>query len=311
MESEEALLAFDALSQGTRLAVFRLLVEYEPDGLSAGDIAARLIVPGNTLSTHLGVLARAKIVTQERRSRQIIYRANIERIGRLVSFLVDTYYVGQSSSPGIPDLSIAPTRELGAPVRIFNVLFLCTGNSARSIMAESILNKEGRGRFHAYSAGSHPTGDVHPFALKVLQSFDYPIDGLRSKSWNEFALPGAPVMDFVFTVCDNASGETCPTWLGHPTTAHWGIADPVAAEGADIDKQASFVSAFRYLRNRILPFLALPTASLDAAALIERLSMIGRLEGATTKALKGSPKTEAFMAGSALGKDSRNHPFGA
>jgi arsenate reductase len=311
MESEDALLAFDALSQGTRLAVFRLLVEHEPDGLSAGDIAARLMVPANTLSTHLGVLARAKIVTQERRSRQIIYRANIERIGSLVSFLADTYSAGRPNTDATPDLPIAGTREPGAPARIFNVLFLCTGNSARSIMAESILNKEGRGRFRAFSAGSHPTGDVHPLALKVLQSFDCPTDDLRSKSWNEFAHPNAPVMDFVFTVCDNASGEACPAWAGHPTTAHWGIADPAAAEGADADKQASFVSAFRYLRNRILPFLALPTASLDAAVLIERLSMIGRLEGATTKALKGPSKMGAFIPSDAQGKGHRSHPFGA
>ncbi len=123
--------------------------------------------------------------------------------------------------------------------RIYNVLFLCTGNSARSILAESILRKDGAGHFRAFSAGSHPKGRVNPFALKVLDSFHYPADGFRSKSWEEFTGPGAPVMDFVFTVCDNAAGETCPIWPGQPMTAHWGIEDPAAVEGSDIQKEAA------------------------------------------------------------------------
>ena len=139
--------------------------------------------------------------------------------------------------------------------RVYNVLFLCTGNTARSILAESILRKDGAGRFHAFSAGSHPKGAVNPFALKVLESFDYPTDGLRSKSWDEFAAPGAPEMDFVFTVCDNAAGEACPVWPGQPMTAHWGIEDPAAVEGTDIQKEAAFVLAARYLKNRISVFV--------------------------------------------------------
>jgi arsenate reductase len=166
--------------------------------------------------------------------------------------------------------------------RIYNVLFLCTGNSARSILAESILNKDGAGRFRAFSAGSQPKGAVNPFALKVLRSFEYPVDGFRSKSWEEFAQPGAPVMDFVFTVCDNAAGEACPVWPGQPMTAHWGIEDPAAVAGADIEKEKAFVAAFRYMRNRISVFTALPVASLDKAALGTRLREIGRSEGATS-----------------------------
>jgi len=150
--------------------------------------------------------------------------------------------------------------------RIYNVLFLCTGNSARSILAESILAKDGAGRFRVFSAGSQPKGAINPFALKVLQSFDYPAEGFRSKSWEEFAKPDAPVMDFVFTVCDNAAGEACPVWPGQPMTAHWGIEDPAAVEGPDIEKEKAFVAAFRYLRNRVSVFAALPMESLDKAA---------------------------------------------
>lgn len=165
--------------------------------------------------------------------------------------------------------------------RIFNVLFLCTGNSARSIMAESMLRKGGAGRFHAYSAGSHPKGAVNPLALKVLDSYGYPIDGLRSKSWDEFAGPGAPTMDFVFTVCDSAAGEVCPLWPGQPMAAHWGIEDPAAVEGSDIDKERAFVQAFKFLGNRLSLFLALPLVSIDRLSLQRRLREIGNLEGAT------------------------------
>ena len=166
--------------------------------------------------------------------------------------------------------------------QIYNVLFLCTGNSARSIMAESILRKDGAGRFRAFSAGSRPRGAVNPFSLKVLKSFDYPTEGLRSKGWEEFGGPDAPVMDFVFTVCDNAAGETCPVWPGQPMTAHWGIEDPAAVEGTDIQKETAFVTAFRYLRNRISLFTALPLKSLDKMALGTKLREIGRTEGATS-----------------------------
>ena len=131
--------------------------------------------------------------------------------------------------------------------RIYNVLFLCTGNTARSILAESILRKDGRRHFRSFSAGSQPKGMVNPLALKVLSSLDYPTDDLRSKSWQEFASPGAPAMDFVFTVCDNAAGESCPVWPGQPMTAHWGIEDPAAVEGSDVDKERAFNTAFRYL----------------------------------------------------------------
>jgi arsenate reductase (thioredoxin) len=167
--------------------------------------------------------------------------------------------------------------------RKYNVLFLCTGNSARSILAESILRKDGAGRFHAFSAGSHPKGAINRLALKVLESYGYPTEGYRSKSWDEFAAPGAPVMDFVFTVCDSAAGEACPIWPGQPMTAHWGIEDPAAVQGADIEKERAFVTAFRYLKNRISIFINLPIRSLDKMALGAKLREIGRMEGATLK----------------------------
>lgn len=164
--------------------------------------------------------------------------------------------------------------------RIYNVLFLCTGNSARSILAESIMRKDGQRRFRSFSAGSQPKGRVNPFALKVLESLNYPIEGMRSKSWEEFAAPDAPVMDFVFTVCDSAAGESCPVWPGQPMTAHWGIEDPAAVEGKDIEKEAAFVAAFRYLKNRIGVFTSLPLRGIDKLSLGTKLREIGRLDGA-------------------------------
>ena len=166
--------------------------------------------------------------------------------------------------------------------RIYNVLFLCTGNTARSVLAESILRKDGRNHFRAFSAGSQPKGTVNPFAIKVLRSLDYPTDDLRSKSWQEFATPDAPVMDFVFTVCDNAAGESCPVWPGQPMTAHWGIEDPAAVEGSDLEKEAAFVAAFRYLKNRIAAFTSLPLESIDSLSLGTKLRDIGRLAGGTS-----------------------------
>jgi arsenate reductase (thioredoxin) len=158
----------------------------------------------------------------------------------------------------------------------FQVLFLCTGNSARSILAESLVNHWGRGRFIGHSAGSSPRGQVHPIALELLRQMKLPTDGLRSKSWNEFAQPNAPQLDFVFTVCDNAAGEMCPIWPGQPMTAHWGVEDPAAVEGSDTGKWLAFRLAFRELENRIKVFTSLPLRSLDRAKLQQRLEEIGQ-----------------------------------
>lgn len=166
--------------------------------------------------------------------------------------------------------------------RTYNVLFLCTGNSARSLIAESVLNRLGAGRFRAFSAGSFPRNEPHPMALEVLRRGNYPTDGLRSKSWDEFAAPGAPEIDFIFTVCDNAAGETCPIWPGHPMTAHWGIEDPAAVEGEG--QREAFSTALLYLRRRIELFLALPVESIDSMTLKNKLREIGAQAGASEAA---------------------------
>lgn len=166
--------------------------------------------------------------------------------------------------------------------KIFNVLYLCTGNSARSILGEAVMNHLGEGRVRAFSAGSQPKGDVHPMALEVLSSFGFPSEGFRSKSWTEFSQPGSPEFDFIFTVCDNAAGESCPVWPGKPITAHWGVEDPAAVEGEG--QRQAFIDALRYLRRRIELFLMLPHASIDEMAMRGKLAEIGRSEGASKRA---------------------------
>ena len=173
------------------------------------------------------------------------------------------------------------------PSKIYNVLFLCTGNSARSIMAEAILNRAGLGRFRAFSAGSHPKGRIHPYARDLLQKLHFDLSGLHSKSWTEFAAVGAPNLDFVFTVCDNAAGEACPYWPGQPMTAHWGVPDPAAATGKEAEIRFAFADALRMLTNRINIFISLPLAKLDRLSLQKQLDAIGKTKDA------GAPATAA------------------
>jgi protein-tyrosine-phosphatase len=159
--------------------------------------------------------------------------------------------------------------------RVYNVLFLCTGNSARSILGEAIMNREGKGRFRGFSAGSHPRGAVHPFTLDLLRGLGHPVDELRSKPWDEFAEPGAPQLDFVFTVCDDAAKETCPVWPGQPMSAHWGLPDPAAVEGSETERRAAFAETYRMMKNRIAAFTSLPMESLDHLSLQRRVREIG------------------------------------
>ena len=171
------------------------------------------------------------------------------------------------------------TSQQGAD-KTYNVLFLCTGNSARSILAEAILNRQGNGRFRAFSAGSYPKGEVHPAAINLLDELELPTKGLRSKSWDEFARPGAPKLDFVFTVCDNAAGEMCPAWPGQPMSAHWGIEDPASVDGAN--QQRAFWNAYQSLNRRIQLFLALPVDSIDELSLQTQLRQIGETSDRAT-----------------------------
>ena len=287
MDTSEAITILAALAQPTRLATFRLLVRHEPEGVPVGEIARLITVPQNTMSTHLSVLSRAGLAVWDRQSRSVIYRANLACLRDLMLFLAHDCCGGNAAlcAPLIADLTpcFAPPEKKPMADRIYNVLFLCTGNTARSVLAESILRKDGAGKFHAFSAGSFPKGTVNPYALKVLESFDYPTEGLRSKSWSEFSTPDAPQMDFIFTVCDNAAGEICPIWPGHPMTAHWGIEDPAAAQGTAIQKEAAFVTAFQYLKNRISAFVALPLASIDELVLNQKLRGIGKMDGTTAR----------------------------
>jgi arsenate reductase len=168
--------------------------------------------------------------------------------------------------------------------QVYNVLFLCTGNSARSILAESLLDHWGKGKFRAFSAGSYPKGQVHPLAVELLKRTNLPAEGFRSKSWDEFAAPGAPPIDFIFTVCDNAAGEVCPVWPGKPMTAHWGIADPAAVEGTDVEKASAFRKALKELETRIKLFTSLPIASLDSMTLQAQLRELGKNNTASESA---------------------------
>ena len=180
-----------------------------------------------------------------------------------------------------------------ADSRPYNVLILCTGNSARSIMGEAILNRIGGGKFRGFSAGSQPKGEIHPEAIALLTHLGHDLSSLRSKSWEEFGRAGAPQMDFVFTVCDDAAGEACPVWPGHPMTAHWGITDPAAVHGSHAEIGAAFADAYRFLHNRISIFVNLPIASLDKLRLQARLHEIGALEGATSRAQTTTSRPDA------------------
>lgn len=276
MKSPDAVSLLSALAHEARLSIFRLLVSR--GALPAGDIAQVLDMPPSTLSFHLKDLRMAGLVESRRNGRQVIYTANFQALTALVSFLAEDCCAGQPELclPGQRPALTEPSSMTDAPNKVFNVLFLCTGNSARSIMAEAILNREGMGKFQAFSAGSQPRGQVDPVARHILERANYPVASLRSKSWDEFAEAGAPRLDFVFTVCDDAAGEVCPVWPGQPMTAHWGVPDPVAVGGNDQERHLFCSDVFRMLYNRISIFTHLPIRSLDKLSLQKRLDEIGR-----------------------------------
>jgi arsenate reductase len=278
---------FAALGQETRLEAFRLLLRYYPFGLQVGDIARLLAVPHNTLSTHLATLQAAKLIRSRKAGRSVIYAAAPDNLDFAQAYLGEGRVVlkrkKSSANPDYPTLRA----EDDMTDKTHNVLILCTGNSARSILAEAIINREGKGRFRAYSAGSQPKGKPNPVGLKLLADLGYDVSDLRSKSWEEFGGPNAPKMDFIITVCDNAAGEACPYWPGHPLVAHWGIPDPAEVEGTDEQKRAAFQDAYRRLMNRVTALINLPMEGLSLTDLKAALNEIGRMEGATEMALAG------------------------
>ncbi len=292
ISADEAASVYAALSQVTRLEAYRLLLRYQPFGLAAGDIARLLAVPHNTLSTHMATLVSAGLVRSRRQGRSIIYAADPHQLSRVGCFLDQ----GRAEPPArqrrraAVDVFDHPTkRPSAAPAtdHTYNVLVLCTGNAARSILAEALIAQESAGRFTAFSAGSRPRDVPDPHALQLLQGLGYDTRDLRCKSWTEFAEPGAPAMDFIITVCDAAAGETCPRWPGHPLTAHWGLPDPAQVTGCDEHRRAAFHQVYRYLMTRITAFVNLPIEQLSLDAMKDRLRDIARMEGATAHTLRG------------------------
>ncbi len=255
-----------ALAHPQRLALVRLLIRRYPDALAAGEIAGVLGVRLSTLSAYLNTLRQAGLITQQRQGRSLLYRAGMGRTRDLMSYLFDDCCRGR---PGLCPAPHAPHRQENPVMERhpLNVLFICTGNSARSIMAEAILRDIGEGRFAAHSAGTQPGSAPHPNALRVLAANGHATAGLRAKTTDEFRQPGAPAMDFVFTVCDRAANEDCPAWPGQPITAHWGQPDPVLATGTDAERMLAFAAVHAALTARLRLFTALDHAALDRLSL--------------------------------------------
>ena len=265
------------LGHPQRLAIFRLLVRRYPDRVPAGELAEVLDLKPSTLSAYLATLMQAGLVTQERTGTSLRYAIDMTEVRRTFDYLLNDCCRGR------PELSSPvsfPLPEGSAPMsdRTYKVLFICTGNSARSIFAESILRNVGGDRFEAYSAGTKPQSQLNPFAIEVLEAKGYDTSVLRSKNISEFQGPDAPKFDFVFTVCNQSANEECSAWTGQPISAHWGMPDPVQAEGTHAQKSLAFQHAYGALRNRIVAFTALPVASLDRISLQKAVDDIGRAD---------------------------------
>ena len=272
MDIEAAAQSFATLGHPGRLAVFRLLMRFAPRGVRPTEIAEALQVKQNTLSHHLADLSAAGLVQVERQGRSLFYRVDLDRVEAVLGYLA--LDVGRARPDLLLPLSSA-VREDPMNATAFHVLFICSGNSARSIFAEALLRDLGKGRFHAHSAGTRPGTTLNPFALEVLARNGHATAEMRSKHISQFQQPGAPVMDFVFTVCDTAAAEECPPWPGQPITGHWGLPDPVKATGTDAEKGLVFAQTYAALRRRIAAFVELPFAELNRRALQSRVDDIG------------------------------------
>jgi protein-tyrosine-phosphatase/DNA-binding transcriptional ArsR family regulator len=263
------------LSHPQRLAVFRLLMRRCPDALPAGEIAQVLGLKASTASVYLSALTQANLIAQQRDGTRLLYSANLDTVRDVVAGLVVDCCRGRADlcPPQFSNLlrSISPMTD-----KKFNVLFVCTGNSARSIFGETILRDMAGDRFTAYSAGTSHRSELNSFAVEMLKSKGHDISPLRSKNVTEFVGADAPQMDFVFTVCDRAANEECPAWPGQPVSGHWGLPDPVKAEGTDAEKRLAFQQTYGALRNRLTAFTSLTFDSLDRGSLQKRIDDIGK-----------------------------------
>ena len=276
MEIPDAAQIFGALSQDTRLAVLRLLIAAGPNGLPAGEISDRVGIPASTASFHLAALERAGLTQSTRQSRQIIHAVRIAALRELIAFLTDTCCGGQPELCGdIARLLPEIPQENALMTPAFNVLFLCTRNSGRSIMAEAILKSLGRGRFNVYSAGSDPADQPMPEVLEKLRALGHDVSGLRSKSWNEFTGPNAPLMDFVIALCDTLEGQVCPDFGDKAITGAWPLPDPAKFSGSPAERSTLLNELYASLHRRLGIFASLPFASLDRMAAKARLDDIG------------------------------------
>lgn len=266
---------FATLGHPQRLALFRLLMRRYPDQVPAGELAEALDCKASTLSAYLSALMQAGLVTQKRESRSLLYTIDLGEVRRTFDYLFLDCCRGRADLC-TPLASIFKQEEAPMPDRKYKVLFICTGNSARSIFAESILRKEAGDRFEAHSAGTRPRSDLNPFAIEVLSQKGHDTAILRAKNVSEFQGPEAPKFDFVFTVCNQAANEDCPAWTGQPVSAHWGLPDPVKVEGTHAERSLAFQQTYGALRNRILAFAALPFDTLDRVSLQAAVDDIGR-----------------------------------
>jgi len=269
MELTTAADLFTSLGHPGRLAVLRLLIRRLPQGARPSEVSEATGIKPNTLSAHLSALEVAGLIASRRDGRAVLYRAEIARLESLARYVVEDCGYGRLAGQG-PE----PKEHLMS--KVYNVLFICTGNSARSIFAEAILSTLGKGRFTAYSAGTAPAGQINPYALEILQRAGHDTSTLRAKNVTEFQGAGAPRLDFVFTVCDQAATEECPPWQGQPITAHWGLPDPVKVTGTDAEKSLAFNQTYAAMRRRILAFTSLHMDQLDRVALQTSLDAISK-----------------------------------
>jgi protein-tyrosine-phosphatase/DNA-binding transcriptional ArsR family regulator len=285
LDSTDAVAVLGALAQPTRLEIFRLLMRYRPHGLAAGDIGRLLAVAHNTLSSHLAALEQVGLLMSRREGRHIIFAAQAARADALLAFLGDSCCSERPAACAASVDAIPARRETVANDRPLRVLVVCTGNSARSIMAEAVLNREGLGRIQAFSAGSRPQEAPHPLALSLLSDLGYDVSAMRSKSWDEFLGEKAAELDLVITVCDDAAETACPTFPGAPMQIHWGLDDPAAAAGPQEAKRAAFLRSYRDLTARVTAFVNLPFEEMTLGELAPVLQAIGRMDGATKRSL--------------------------